>query len=417
MEQVFSHCAGIDVHKKFLVVCRRWVDPAGQLQQDKCRFSTMTDDLHALSDWLTEVGITHVAMESTGVYWQPVFNILEGSVVVWLVNSQHVKNVPGRKTDMTDCEWLAQLMACGLLKPSFIPSRPQRELRDLVRYRQNLVEERTRVVHRLQKVLEDANLKLASVVTDVQGVSAQEMLHHLVAGQEDPAQLAALARGSLRRKQTELERALRGRFTPHHRGLVAELLTHLDFADERLQAIEAQIEEQLQGMPGFPEAIERLDTLPGVSRLTAIAMLSEMGIDMAQFPSAQHLCSWCGLAPGNNESGGKRRSAKRRSGNPYLRRTMVQAAWSACKKKDSYLKSLYHRLAARRGKNRAIVAVARTLLQVAYHLIERGETYQDLGGDYLDRVDREHSSQRLVRRLKALGYEVKLEDQEEPMAV
>jgi transposase len=250
----------------------------------------------------------------------------------------------------------------------------------------------------------------------VQGASAQDILHHLVAGQKDPRTLAALARGSLRRKQAELERALRGHFSSHHRGLVAELLTHLDFAEERIQGMEAQIEEQLQGMPGFPEAVTRLDTLPGVDRLTAITMVSEMGINMTQFPSAQHLCSWSGLAPGNNESGGKHRPAKCPPGNPSLRRTMTQAASSACKKKDSYLNTLYHRLAARRGKNRALVGVARTLLQAAYLMIQRQETYQDLGADYLDRVDRNYTSQRLVRRLEALGYAVKLQDQEEPMA-
>lgn len=317
--------------------------------------------------------------------------------------------LPGRKTDMTDAEWLAQLMQFGLLKRSFIPPRPQRELRELVRYRQTLVEERTRVVNRLQKVLEDANIKLASVVTDVQGVSAQAMLAALVRGVTDAAQLADLARGRLRNKLEELEQALTGRVRGHHRFLLAELLCHLDFVDERIAHLEAEIERRLADMPDFVEAVERLDTIPGVDRLTAIAIVAEIGVDMSRFPSDRHLSSWAGMAPGNNASGGKQRSGKTRKGNGYRRRTLVQAARAAARTKGTYLKAQYHRIAARRGKNRAAVAVGHTILQIAYYLILRHDVYRDLGADHFDRLDAERTTQRLVRRLEGLGYRVSLQ--------
>ncbi len=410
METIFKNCAGIDVHKKFLVVCWRHIDAEGRLHTEKRRFGTMTADLEALAAWLAERGCTHVAIESTGVYWQPVYNILEDHFEVWLVNAQHVRHVPGRKTDMTDAEWLAQLMQYGLLKPSFIPPRPQRELRELVRYRQSLVEERTRVVNRLQKVLEDANIKLASVVSDIQGVSAQAMLKALVQGTTDAQALAELARGRLRCKLEELERALTGRVRPHHRFLLAELLAHLAFVDERIAHLEAEIERRLAEMPEFVAAIARLETIPGVDRLTAITIVAEIGVDMSRFPSERHLTSWAGMAPGNNQSGGKQRSGKTRKGNRYLRRALVQAAHAAARAKGTYLKARYHRLAARRGKKRAAVAVGRTILRIAYFLILREETYRELGEDHFDRLDKERTTQRLVRRLENLGYTVELHE-------
>lgn len=410
METIFKNCAGIDVHKKFLVVCWRSIDAEGRVHTEKRRFSTMTADLEALAAWLAERGCTHVAIESTGVYWQPVYNILEDHFEVWLVNAQHVRNVPGRKTDMTDAEWLAQLMQYGLLKPSFIPPRPQRELRELVRYRQSLVEERTRVVNRLQKVLEDANIKLASVVSDIQGVSAQAMLQALVQGTSDAQALAELARGRLRRKLEELARALRGRVRPHHRFLLAELLEHLAFVNERIAHLEAEIERRLAEMPEFVAAIERLVTIPGVERQTAITIVAEIGVDMSRFPSDRHLTSWAGLAPGNHQSGGKQRAGKTRKGNRYLRRALVQAAHAAARAKGTYLKARYHRLAARRGKQRAAVAVGCTILRIAYFLILREETYRELGEDHFDRLDKERTTKRLVRRLENLGYTVELHE-------
>lgn len=410
MEAIFNNCAGIDVHKKFLVVCWRHIDAEGRVHTEKRRFRTMIADLEALAAWLAERGCTHVAIESTGVYWQPVYNILEEHFEVWLVNAQHVRNVPGRKTDMTDAEWLAQLMQYGLLKPSFIPPRPQRELRELVRYRQSLVEERTRVVNRLQKVLEDANIKLSSVVSDIQGVSAQAMLQALVQGVTDAQALAELAQGRLRNKLEELEQALTGRVRPHHRFLLAELLAHLAFVDERIAHLEAEIERRLAEMPEFVAAIERLETIPGVDRLTAITIVAEIGVDMSRFPSDHHLTSWAGMAPGNNQSGGKQRAGKTRKGNRYLRRVLVQAAHAAARAKGTYLKARYHRLAARRGKKRAAVAVGCTILRIAYFLILREETYRELGEDHFDRLDKERTTQRLVRRLENLGYTVELHE-------
>lgn len=410
METIFKNCAGIDVHKKFLVVCWRLMDADGQIHTQKRRFSTMTADLEALAAWLMERGCTHVAIESTGVYWQPVYNILEDAVEVWLVNAKHARNVPGRKTDMTDAEWLAQLMQYGLLKRSFIPPRPQRELRELVRYRQSLVEERTRVVNRLQKVLEDANIKLAAVATDMQGVSAQAMLQAIVNGTTDVNALADLARGRLRNRRVDLERALTGRIKPHHRFLLAELLAHLDFVDQRIEHLEAEMERRLADMPEFVAAIERLVTIPGVQRLTAITIVAEIGVDMSRFPSDCHITSWAGMAPGNNASGGKQRSGKTRKGNRYLQRALVQAARAAARAKGTYLKAMYHRLAARRGKNRAAVAVGRTILQIAYFLILRQETYRELGDDHFDRLDKERTTKRLVRRLENLGYTVDLQE-------
>lgn len=410
METIFKNCAGIDVHKKFLMVCWRFMDADGQIQTAKRRFRTMTADLEALAAWLAERGCTHVAIESTGVYWQPVYNILEDDFEVWLVNAAHARNVPGRKTDVTDAEWLAQLMQYGLLKPSFIPPRPQRELRELVRYRQTLVEDRTRVVNRLQKVLEDANIKLASVASDIQGVSAQAMLKAIVQGSTDVQSLADLARGQLRNKRDDLERALTGRIKPLHRFLLAELLCHLDFVDERIDHLEAEIERRLADMTEFGAAIERLDTIPGVKRLTAITIVAEIGVDMSRFPSDRHLTSWAGMAPGNNASGGKQRSGKTRKGNRYLRRILVQAARGAACAKGTYLKAMYHRLAARRGKNRAAVAVGRTILQIAYFLLLREETYRELGDDHFDRLDKKRTTKRLVRRLQNLGYAVSLQE-------
>ena len=411
LTMVYPNCAGLDVHKKFVVACRLVVDEQGNTLQELREFSTMTADLEHMAEWLSAGHCTHVAMESTGVYWQPIHNILEDRFEIFLVNAQSIKRMPGRKTDVKDAEWIATLMHHGLLQRSFIPCRAQRELRDLTRYRQSLVEERNRFANRLQKVLEGTNIKLSSVVTDIQGVSAKAMLRALLNGEEDPKVLVELARRRLRNKRAELERALVGRITACHRFMLSELLEQLDFLDKQVAEVEARIEEQLTQMPEYLAAIELLDTIPGVSRQLATMIVAEIGVDMSRFPSDRHLTAWAGVAPGNNETGGKRRSGKTRKGNRYLQRGLVLAARAAARKKHTYLRSLYHRLAARRGKSRAAVAVGRTILQAAYYMLKRGEVYHELGEHYLDRTDRERISRRLIKRLQALGFDVAVQDQ------
>jgi transposase len=415
IQLMYPNCAGLDVHKKFVVACRLNVDLQGVVHQELRTFSTMTGDLEAMATWLREGQVTHVAMESTGVYWQPIYNILEDRFDIFLVNAQTIKRMPGRKTDMKDAEWIATLMQHGLLQRSFIPSRQQRELRDLTRYRQSLVEERSRFANRLQKVLEDTNIKLACVATDMQGVSAQAILRALLAGQEDPQVLAGLARGKMRKKQAELERALVGKITLHHRFLLSELLVQLDFLDEQIAKLEERIDAVLGEMPPFQVAIRLLDTIPGIDRHLAILIVAEIGVDMSRFPSDRHITAWAGVAPGNNQTGGKQRSGKARKGNKYLQRALALAAHSAARQKHSYLRSLYYRLAARRGKKRAAVAVGRTILQMAYHMIQRNEVYHELGENYLDQLDRTRTAKRLVKRLYSLGFVVQIADHPQPL--
>ncbi len=403
---VYPNCAGLDVHKKFVTVCRLTVDRQSVVQKELCEYSTMTADLQAMADWLAEGSVTHVAMESTGVYWQPINNILEGHFEVFLVNAQAVKRMPGRKTDLKDAEWLATLMQHGLLQRSFIPERQQRELRELARYRLSLVQERSRFANRLQKVLEDTNIKLSAVATDMQGVSAQAMLRALIQGETDPSVLAGMAKGRMRKKQNELARALVGKLTEHHRFMLSQLLDQLDVLDQQIAKIEGRIEEQLAQMPLFQSAVTLLDTLPGVDRQLAITIVAEIGVDMSRFPSDRHITAWAGVAPGNNETGGKQRSGKTRKGNKYLRRALVLAAWGAVRSRANYLRSMYYRLAARRGKPRAAMAVGRTILQAAYHMLLRGEPYNELGTDYLDQLDRERTAKRLLKRLDSLGYDI-----------
>ena len=416
MEPIFTHCAGLDVHKKFLIACVRIIDAQGRLHQQIRRFSTMTQDLERLRDWLTELGVTHVALESTGVFWQPVFNVLESQLTVWVVNAQHVKYVPGRKTDVKDAEWLAQLLQQGLLRPSSIPPRQQRALRELTRYRRTVVEDRTRIVNRIQKVLEDANIKLTVVASDIRGVSAQLILRALLSGEQDAARLAELARGRLRAKRADLEQALVGRLQDYHRIVLTELLEHLDFLDAKLQRLEEQLETMVAQVPEIAHAVDLLDTIPGVNRQLAILIVAETGVDLSRFPSDKHLSAWAGMAPGNNETGGKQRAAPTRKGNRVLRWALVQAAHGAAHKTGSYLKSLYYRLASRRGKQRAAVAVGRTILQIAYHLLRRDTTYVDLGADYFDHLDRSRTTKRLVQRLEHLGFEVNLAERPLPAA-
>ena len=406
METLYPRCAGIDVHKGNVVACVRCADRAGKVVEEVRTFSTMTADLLALSDWLAGHGVTHVAMESTGVYWKPVFNILEGRVAVILVNAEHIKQVPGRKTDVKDCQWLAQLLQHGLLKASFVPPAPIRELRDLTRQRTQLIQERTAAANRIQKVLEDANIKLAGVATDVLGVSGRDMLEGLIAGETDPAKLADLARKRLREKIPALRLALQGRATEHHRFLLRMHLDHVTHLEELIGRLGVRIEEALAPLA---QAQERLQTIPGISQRVAETVLAEIGTKMEQFPSADHLASWAGMCSGNNESAGKRRSGRITKGNRWLKRILVQAAWAASHTKGTYLAAQYHRLAKRRGCKRALVAVGHTLLGIIYHVLKRGTTYAELGADFLGRLEPARLTRQLVKRLEALGHKVTLE--------
>ncbi len=406
MRIVYQNVAGLDVHKKVVAAAIIVQKADGGWHQETRRFGTMTADLLALSDWLLTQGVTHVAMESTAEYWKPVFNILENNFEVLLVNAQHVSKVPGRKTDQSDAEWLAQLLQYGLLKASFIPPPGQRELRELTRFRSTFVRERATLVNRLQKVLESANLKLASVASDVLGVSGRAMLAALIEGQARPAEMAELARGRLREKRAALAQALEGRVKPHHRFVLTELLCQIDSLDETIARFDQEVEAYCRP---FEEAIQLLDTIPGVARATAEALVAEIGADMSRFPSANHLAAWAGVAPGNHESAGKRRSGKTRPGNKSLGAALNQAAHAAARTKNTYLNAQYHRLAARRGKKKAIVAVMHSILVIAYHVIQRQEPYRELGGNYFDQRRPEATADRLVKRLAKLGYQVSLQ--------
>lgn len=413
MRQIYPRCAGLDVHKKHITVRRLTVDAAGTDQEETRTFSTMTADLLNLADWLQAGGITHVAIESTGEYWRPVYNILEGLFEIVLANAAHVKNVPGRKTDANDAEWLAELMQHGLLRASFVPPVEQRYLRDLTRHRSNFVRERATVVNRVQKLLEGANIKLASVATDVMGVSGRSMLDGIVAGEVDPTILAQFARGRMRSKTEALEQALTGRVKPHHRVILKQLLRQIDSLDASIDELDAAVEEACSP---FEEHVVRLDTIPGVARGTAELIVSEVGIDMSRFPTAGHLAAWAGVAPGNNQSGGKRLSGRTRQGNQALRTGLVTAAHAAARTGGTYLSALYHRLAARRGKKRAIMAVAHSILVAAYHMIVRKQEYNELGAEYFDRRKPEATADRLLTRLRKLGYEVTATKAATPMA-
>ncbi len=406
MQVLYPRCCGLDIHKRVVVACLLSTDAEGQVGKEVRTFSTMTDDLLALLDWLTARGCTHLAMESTSSYWRPVYNLLEGQLVVLVANAYHIRDVPGRKTDVKDAEWLADLLRHGLIRGSFIPSPEQRHLRDLTRYRSHLVEERARLTNRLQAVLEDANVKLASVVTDVRGVSARAIREALLAGQSDPTLLAELARGRLRAKRDQLARAVVGRFTDHHAFMVTEHLSHLDYLEEAMERASAEIAERLREDLA---AIELLDTVPGISVRSAEIILAELGADLTRFPSAKHLASWAGMCPGNAESGGKRLSGKTRKGNQALRQVLIEIAHAASKTKDTYLAAQYRRLAARRGKKRALVALGHTILVIVYHILTRRQPYHELGVAYFDQLDRQRVEQRLVRRLERLGYTVSLQ--------
>lgn len=406
MEVMFAYCAGLDVHKKSIVACVLVANSQGGVARHLKTFQTTLAGLEALAQWLCGLGVTHVAMESTGVYWKPVFNVLAPEFDVWIVNARDLQQVPGRKTDVKDAEWIAQLMRHGLLKRSFIPDVEQRDLRDLTRYRTRLVGERSSASNRLQKILEDGNIKLSSVATDIQGVSARAMIEALIAGETDAAGLAELAKGRLRNKLPELEAALVGRVRLHHRFMLREVLYHLDEVNERLAALNARIRECTAP---HEDIIQRLDAVPGIDRYTAEVILAEIGPNVTPFPTAKHLASWACLCPGNNISANKRRSGKTRRGQNWLRTALVEAAWAASRTKDTYLGSQFQRLRARRGDKRAAVAVAHSILVVIYHLLANPEVvFTELGGDYFLKRNPEQERRRAVRKLETLGFAVVL---------
>jgi transposase len=392
----------MDVHKRTVVACV--LSPDGQQTRT---FGTMTRDLLALAEWLRSLDISHTAMESTGVFWQPIYNVLEDAGLnVLVANARHIKAVPGRKTDVKDAEWIADLLRHGLIRGSAIPSRARRELREMVRYRLSLTRQRAQVAHRIQKVLEGANVKLSSVVTDLTGVSGRAMLEALISSTDSLDTIADLARGRLRMKCPELVAALEGLVGPNQRLLLASHLRNLDFLAEEIERLNAEIEEQLRP---FQELVERLDTIPGVGPRVAQAMLAEIGTDVSRFPTGSHLASWARVCPSNDESAGKRRSSHIGAGNPWLRGTLVEAAWAASHAKQTYLAGQYRRLAARRGTKRALIAVAHTILIIAYRIIRDGTTYEDLGSNYYDERDRQATLRRSLQRLERLGYKVTVE--------
>src|SRR5437870_7079545 len=406
MERLIERVCGLDVHKQTVAACVRVPASKGAREQHVRTFGTTVAELLALRDWLEAHEVTHVAMESTGVYWKPIYYVLEERFTCLLVNAAHVKQVPGRKTDVLDCAWIAQLLEHGLLRGSFVPPAPIRELRDLTRYRKSQIQERVREVNRLHKVLEDAGVKLAVVASDVLGVSGRAMLEALLKGTTDPKLLAELSRGKMRKKIPELRRALQGRFGSHHRFLVGRILAHLDYLDEAIEECGHQIKELLHP---FAQVVERLKTIPGVQQRTAEVIVSEIGVDMSRFPTAGHLASCSGMCPCNNESAGKRKSGKTRKGNKWLRMAMIEAGQAAARTTDTALSARHRRIMRHRGYQRAVVAVGHEILVIAHTLIARGTTYQELGPGYFDRRQPERTIRRCVRTLERLGHKVTLE--------
>ncbi len=406
MQVLYPRCAGLDVHKDVIVACVRCVSTP--VHQEVRSFQTTTSGLQSLDEWLSSHACTHVAMEATGVYWKPVWHILESDFELVLANAAHVKNVPGRKTDVNDATWIADLLAHGLIRSSFVPPAPIQELRDLTRTRKQLVREISQHSSRIQKILEDANLKLGSVLSNVLGKSGRAILQALIAGETNPERLADLAEGTARKKRAELIEALHGRIRDHHRGLLKVHLELVAALEQALADIDATVGKTLAPIR---DSARLLTTLPGVSDLTAQVMVAEIGVDMSRFPTAAHLISWTGLCPRSDESAGKRRSTRVRKGAPWLKTALVTAAWAAVRVKDSYLQAQFHRLRSRRGAKKAILAVAASMLTAAYHMLKNGLPYRDLGADHFSRRDRSKAILRLVRRLNDLGCEVHLTPQ------
>ncbi len=412
MERIVKRCCGLDVHKASVTACVRVAAESTDEQEPReeiGEFATTTQGLLLLRDWLASFEVTLVGMEATGVYWKPIYYMLEDDFECWLLNARHLKNVPGRKTDVKDAEWICQLLEHGLVRPSFVPPKEIRVLRNLTRYRKALIEERTREVQRLDKVLQDAGIKLSSVASQVLGVSGRAMLDALVGGTTDPEVLAELAKGRLRSKIPALKEALEGHFSSHHALMVGHILAHVDYLDESVAELGAEIERVIAPLS---EEVALLDTIPGVDRKTAQTLIAEIGADMSRFRTHRHLASWAGMCPGNDESAGKRRSGKTRKGSKWLRSALTESARAAARTKGSYLSAHYARIRGRRGSNRAAVAVGHSILVIAYHLLERKVPYEDLGEDYYvrdRRCSREAHTKRLVRQLERLGHKVVIE--------
>ncbi len=406
MEVLHPHCAGLDVHKDMVVASVRHM-VAANVEREVQTFKTTTRELLALSEWLSAEGCTQIVMEATGIYWKPVWHILsDGEFELVLANAAHVKNVPGRKTDVNDATWLADLIAHGLVRGSFVPDEQTQEMRNFLRTRKQFVRERTCHIQRLQKTLEDANIKLDSVITDIVGVSGRRMLEAMIAGETNPDVLAGLAHRRIRATPAELEAALRGRLTEHHRFMLRLHLNHLDALNAAIDQIDQEVDAHVEP---FRTAIEILSTIPGVSQLSAEVIVAEIGIDMGRFATEGHLISWAGLCPRNDESAGKRRSTRMRKGAPWLKTTLIQCAWAAARTKESYLQAQFHRLRARRGAKKAIGAVAASILTSAYHMLKNGTLYEDLGADHFDNRAKGKQIQRLVSRLQNLGFTVQLQ--------
>ena len=410
---LYAGCAGLDVHKVTVVACLLLTAPSGKVNRQVRTFATTTAGLLALAEWLGSQGVTHVAMESTGIYWRPVFNILEARFQVILVNAQHMKAVPGHKTDVKDSEWIAELLRHGLLKASFIPPKPIRDLRDLVRSRKTLVQHRAQTINRVQKVLETANIKLSSVATDVLGKSGRDMLDALLAGISDAEALADLARGRWRKKLPALREARDGRVDATHRLLLRHQLDLIDFLQGELDTLCQEIDQLLAPYEGL---LALLMQIPGIGRLAAAAILAELGTDMSRFPSVKHLASWAGVAPGNKQSGGKRLRASTNKGNAHLRAVLAEVVWVISHTKDNYLCAQYHRLARRIGAKRAIVAVSHSLLVIIYHMLRDKQDYHDLGPHFFETLDTTRQRDSALRRLQALGYKVTLEEMKQVSA-
>jgi transposase len=407
MEVMHRLCCGLDVHKDSIVGCIRNTSDNDHVTEDVRTFTTTTAGIFELGDWLTEHQVKIAAMESTGVYWKPLWNLLEDRLELMLINPQHIKQVPGRKTDVKDSQWIAQLLSCGLLRPSFVPERPQRELRDLTRTRTSLTADKARVANRLQKQLEDANIKLGSVASDVLGASGRDMIRALIDGKMTPQAMAQLARYRMRSKIPQLTEALRGGVNEHHRFMLKMQLEQVQYLEQQVAKLDKRIEEVMS--PLELKAIEILDEIPGMDRRAAQNVIAEIGTDMSRFPSASHLASWAGLCPGNNKSAGKRHSGRMTDGNRFLKSTLTQCAWAASRKKDSYFAAQHRRIASRRGVKRATMAVAHSQLCICWELLKHDQCYQDLGHGYFDHLNEDRIQRQLVKRLERLGYEVKLE--------
>ncbi len=406
MQVLYSRCCGLDVHKASVTACCRWKSGTGEAEIEIRRFGTYTENLRALSKWLKGHEVEQVAMESTGSYWRPVWNQLESDgIPLLLANAHHIKNVPGRKTDVKDPEWISDLLMHGLIRPSFVPSQQMRDLRDLTRMRTKVVQDHTRVTNRIQAILEDANIKLGNVVSDVLGVSSRAMLQGLIEGRS-PGELAQLAQGRLRSKLEELEQALEGNFRREHAFLLKRMLMQTRFLEQQEQALRREIVRRLDERA--QHAIALWDTIPGVNEAVAWALVAEMGTRVEQYPDAHHAASWTAICPGNHMTGGKRRSGKTRKGDTWLRAALCEAAWAASRTKGTYLSALFRRIASRKGERRATVAVAHAILIIAYQMLKNDEPYRELGANYFDNLKPEKTANRLIRRLQNMGYEVSI---------